>query len=234
MNSLRAAFLDLLVPVYCAGCGFPGISVCADCRQRGLDNPIGRRITLGPPFLEVWSAADYSGSVRRIVLEYKTRGSPALRPILILWAAQALSVWALASRDPLLVVPLHSGPTTRASANCDVPFQLAMRAVRKLRLAGMDLRLADLIAADRKRERQKELGVRGRLVRARDQPRVRQAGSGHPTGSAEFQCVLFDDVVTTGASLVSAGRALTGAGWDVLGGAALATVQPSAGGSTDA
>lgn len=208
--------------------------MCSDCRQPGLGRPVGRRIALGPPFLEVWSAAEYSGPVRRIVLEYKTHGSPALRSILTLWAAQALSVWAVASRSPLLVIPLHSGPVTRASAGCDVPLQLAIGAVRKLRLVGVDLRLADLIAADRKRERQKELGVRGRLVRARDQPRVRQAGPGHPTGPAKFQCVLFDDVVTTGASLVSAGRALAGAGWDVLGGATVATVQPSAGGSTDA
>ncbi len=233
MNALGLALLDLLVPVHCAGCALPGSAVCETCRGVGIRDPVSRRIEVGPSSLEVWSAAEYAGTVRRLVLEFKDRGTPVLRSLLAEWAMRALSVWAMSTPGPLLVVPLHSGPVTRAAAGCDVPPRLAQCAVGGLRGRGMKLRVVDLIAVDRRRARQKELPARERLARVGAQPAVRARIPGRDAGSGP-PCVLFDDVVTTGASLISAARAVESAGWRVVGGATLATVQTSAGGSTAA
>lgn len=231
MNFLGSALLDLMVPVHCAGCALPGSAVCGSCRSAGIGDPVLRRIDVGPPSLEVWSAAEYSGTVRRLVLDFKDHGPVALRSLLADWAMRVLSVWAISVAGPVLVVPLHSGSATRAAAGCDVPLRLALCAVRGLRNRGMNLTVADLIGVDRRRTRQKGLSARERLARAHERPVVKARRSGQGVGSSP-PCVLFDDVVTTGASLIAAARAVESAGWRVLGGATLATVQTSAGGST--
>ncbi|MGI5232974.1 phosphoribosyltransferase family protein [Actinoallomurus sp. CA-142502] len=109
---LLAAFLDLILPQPCAGCGGPGGLVCPACEDHlagparlCLPSPVPEG--LPPPF----AVAPYAGPVRRLIIAHKERGLSGLaRPLGAALARAATR--AAAPGEPLLLVPV---PSSRAS-----------------------------------------------------------------------------------------------------------------------
>lgn len=74
-----AAFLDLVLPQVCAGCGQVRGVVCPACHGLLLGSarpawPSPSPDGLPPP----WSVAPYAGPVRAMIVAYKERGRTAL------------------------------------------------------------------------------------------------------------------------------------------------------------
>jgi len=203
LSRIRQAVLDALAvlsPVDCAGCGSPDRSLCDDCRVE-LDAAVTPR-TLADGST-VFTALRYEGVVRRTVLALKESGRTDVVGPLSVPLAAALSRVAQPGVE-FLAVPTTSAAWRRRGY--DPVRLLARRAgVRHTRV----LRRARQTAS------QKTLGAADRAINIQGSMVSRTSLNGR-------RFVLIDDVVTTGATLAEASRAITSAGGEVVGQAALA------------
>jgi predicted amidophosphoribosyltransferase len=159
--------------------------------------------------LPVRAAAPYTGAVRDALLAYKERGRRDLAGVL--GALLARAVPAVPETPALLLVPMPSTRSASAARGGDHLLRLTRHAARSrgMRVATGALRF--------NREVQDSAGL-GVAARSRNLASAMTARAG-PAGAV---AVLVDDVVTTGATLTEAHRALCAAGWAVTGAAVLA------------
>lgn len=192
--------LALLLASSCPGCDRAGELLCEDCRRMLSPAP---RTTSSPGGLEVHAALAFEGVAARCIRRLKEEGATLLaRPL-----GQALgTVLSEHARDGALIVPV---PTSRAAyrrRGYRVPDLLIRRA---------GLRAGRMLRATRRTSDQRGLG---RTQRARN-----VAGSLRAIGpGAGREVVIVDDVVTTGATLDEAARALRARGFQPLCAVALA------------
>lgn len=196
---LRDALLDalaLVLPVDCAGCGAPDRAVCNDCRAAlaPAPEPAPR------PGVDAWAGIAYAGVAASAIRSFKDQGrtdaAPALAPALRAALAAACAGLGGASGLELAVVP--STAAARRERGYDPVRLLARRA---------GFRLANVLRA---RDRADQAGL-GREAR-----RANAEGSFTATARLDGRrFVLVDDVVTTGATLADAARAIRSAGGSV-------------------
>ncbi|HWH30222.1 MAG TPA: phosphoribosyltransferase family protein [Mycobacteriales bacterium] len=207
-RALAEALLDLVLPQRCAGCAEPGRGLCPACRAVLAAPPLGR-VADGPARLPpLAAAARYEGAVRAALLAHKEHGRLALSGPLGAALAGALSSLALPAGT--VVVPVPSSARVVRARGHDHARRLAAVAAAGVRLPTRPLLRqvrpvadsAGLSAADR------AANLRGALAARRPLPGVR--------------VVVVDDVVTTGATLREAVRALRAAQAEVAGVAVVA------------
>jgi predicted amidophosphoribosyltransferase len=217
-----AAVGDLALPMSCASCAAPDERLCAPCLAdvRGClwtDGPRHVAPTPAPTGLPVtFSAGRYDGALSRTVSAYKDDGRRDCRRVL--GELLAVSLQAVLGQPPLayhlrgdqgpvLVIPI---PTSRAARRRrgDAPLEALARAA----CAGFTLAEVRPVAVLRPRRRvedQAGLSAARRAVNLEHSMQVRGRSEMLVAGSA---CVLVDDVLTTGATLVEAARALRAGG----------------------
>jgi predicted amidophosphoribosyltransferase len=219
----------LIWPVSCPGCGRTDVAVCDRCRAAVAGPAFFTPMVGWPPGWGVWAACGYRGVPARLLNAWKERGRTDLgAPLATGLASALLAAAAAAIADPgrpLLVVPVPTSRAARRRRGGDLMAELARQAVaragstpgfapdagigvgrpprvvRALRHARPVLDQAGLSAAGRRANLRGALSVRPgarRLVAGRD-------------------CVVVDDVVTTGATAAEAARALTSEGARVVG-----------------
>lgn len=206
---MLADLLDLVLPRDCAGCRAPGRTLCPACAAE-LRAPRRHRPDPCPPGLPALvAAAAYDGVVRAALLAHKERGRLGLvRP---LGTALGAAVRELDPPRPVLLVPVPSAPAAVRARGQDHARRLAAAAARAVPGAGVrSLLTPTRVVAD-----QSGLGASGRAANLAGAMRARRRLDGLPV-------VLVDDVVTTGATLAEAARALRAAGADVRGCAVVA------------
>lgn len=202
LRSTREAVLDALawvLPAECAGCGAADRMLCGACRARLAPHPVvvtvaGVRVVAGAP---------YAGTVQRLVLALKDGRTAAASSLAPLLAA------ALARASPAPDVEFAPVPSTRAA--------LRRRGFDPvlLVLAAAGMRPSRVLRPARAHRIQKGLGRAERQQNLRGAHRAR-----HPLHGRRF--LLVDDVVTTGATLAEAARAIREAGGEVVGAIAIA------------
>ncbi len=207
--TVRAALaeaLSLAFPTWCAGCDAPDMTLCEQCRA-ALE-PVNPRHRADGGLL-IHSAVRFDGAPARIVRAFKEDGRTALaRP---LGRAIATLVERAGWTDALLV-PV---PSSRAA--------MRRRGYRPAELVARrtGMSMASLLSATGAAADQRGLG---RAARARN-----VAGTMSvvrvPTHARQRNVVLVDDVVTTGATLSEAARALRVAGVVVLGAVTVASTE---------
>jgi predicted amidophosphoribosyltransferase len=221
---LREACADalaLLLPVWCAGCDEPDVALCERC-VLALQPDVRRRVVEAPGgAVEVWSGLAFDGVAARVLRAIKEDGRTALAAALTPALAAVLD---RAGAAGCLVVPM---PTSRAAyrrRGFRVP-ELLLRgtglpAHRLLRLAR---RTDDQRGLDRDARRR---NVAHSMVATISRSALLRGGFPGESGRAEQpsapRAVVVDDVVTTGASLAEAVRALRAAGVEVVAAVALA------------
>ena len=212
------ALLDLVLPQVCAGCGRDGTRWCPPCAgalRTAVRRPLGPTAPDPTPagFPGAAAAAAYDGAVRGALLAHKERGRLALvRP---LGAALAAAVTALGPPAGIVLVPVPSDPRAVRARGHDHARRLARRAAAVLRGAGCDARAAALLVHGRRVADQAGLDTSGRSANLSGALRARGPLAG-------LVVVVVDDVVTSGATLTEAARALTAAGARVHGAATVA------------
>lgn len=238
VTTVREAVLSLVLPRDCAGCARADQVLCARC-TRAFSRPwrCEEDATLlaplpggapTPPW-PVWTLAEYRGAARHAVLAWKSGVRPDLAPVLRgVVAAAAPAVLAelagdgfggtpVGGRGPLAVVPAPSGLRRRASGRfvvgelADAVAEAAARA-----WPGCEVMVLDVL--------------RGR---GRSGHRLSAVARGRRGGLAScaplppgLACLLVDDVVTTGATLIGCRDALRAAGARPLGALTLAATPP--------
>ena len=207
-----ADLLDLVLPRSCVGCRAPGRALCAGC-SAAVAAPYLHRPDPCPTGLPTLvTAGAYDGAVRAALLAHKERGRLGLvRP---LGAALAAAVRELAPGAPVVLVPVPSSPTAVRERGHDHARRLASAAARRVPGA----RMRALLVPARAIADQSALTSAGRAANLAGALRARAALRG-------LAVVVVDDVVTTGATLAEATRALRAAGADVRGCAVVAATR---------
>jgi predicted amidophosphoribosyltransferase len=221
---LREACADalaLLLPVWCAGCDEPDVALCERCAL-ALQPDVRRRVVEAPgAAVEVWSGLAFDGVAARVLRAIKEDGRTGLATAL---APALAAVLDRAGAAGCLVVPM---PTSRAAyrrRGFRVPELLLRRAGRPAhRLLRLARRTADQRGLDRDARRRNVAHSMVATIPRSALPRGAITGrSGRAEQPSAPRVVVFDDVVTTGASLAEAVRALRAAGVEVVGAVALA------------
>lgn len=195
---------DLLLPVDCVGCGAPGRTLCTACAVLLQVPPLQRSL---PGVGAVVSGLRYDGVARAAVLAFKNAGRTDLAPPLAAALAGAARLALGPLQAPVALVPM---PRTRRSA-VERGYDPVAVLLRRARLPAHRV-----LSLQRSPSDQASLARAARLTNA--------AGSMLASpAAASLPVVLVDDVVTTGATLVDAARAVRQVGGAVLGAVTLAT-----------
>lgn len=213
----RAAAGDLLLGASCHGCGVPAWTLCDECR-RALARLPARPARPDPcpnGFPPTWTAGPYDTLARGLVSAHKERSALGLTRVLA--ERLALAVLALLAaagvRDlPVLLVPVPSARRAVRERGFDAGLALARGAARRLPQA----RASPLVVPARRVADQSGLGAAERHANLTGAFRLRRGSRPRAT------VVVVDDVVTSGASLTEAVRALREGGVPVLGAATVA------------
>lgn len=192
MSDLWRVARHLLVPARCVGCGELRTWWCRRCAEAVADPRFGR--IAGLP---VVAAAPYDGAARELVLAYKDRGITVLRrPLADLLDSAVRGHLASSAAQGVVVIP-----TTRR-ARVRRGFDAAGDIV-----SGGRLPVLPALHWARRTRPQKAL--------TRSERRRNLAGA--LTASAVDRVLVADDIITTGATVREAVRALHAAGGTVLG-----------------
>lgn len=188
--------LALLMPIECAGCAAPDVGLCGECAAE-LRPTVTRR-TLDAPggAVALWSGLAFDGVVARVIRAIKEDGRTSLIAALTPALEEAL---ARIDDADAIVVPL---PTSRAS------FRQRGFRLPDLLAARTGYGVARVLRPTRRTIDQRGLGQTAR--------RENVAGSLRSRGASGRSVIVLDDVVTTGATLAEAVRALRADGAHVV------------------
>ncbi|MDR1118685.1 MAG: hypothetical protein LBL01_05255 [Bifidobacteriaceae bacterium] len=228
MKPLRAA-ADLVWPASCAGCGAPAGPLCPDCRAE-LMGPVTRRESGaarlnpadgGPPF-PVWCSAWYTGAVRHAIVAWKRVGRGDLEREMARAAARTAEAAARVLGEvtaALAVVPAPSRLARRWSRPARGTEVLGLAVAGALAGTGLDAVYAEALGRAPWAREQSGKSSRQRQAGREDTTWVR---GGRFPGGGDRPVLLVDDVLTTGATLLDAERALARAGRATVGAVVLA------------
>ena len=232
MSPLRnalTAVADLVLPDTCPGCAARSSPpACPTCLRLLHAVPRRRAPDPLPPGLPVpWSVANYAGAVRALVVVHKEEGRLTLsRP---LGAALGRSVAAAAAREGnaatgVLLVPVPSAPAAVRRRGHDPTLRITRQAASWLQQHGVASTVVRGLRHGRRIADQAGLGQAARAAN------LAGAMAAHPvlvrrTQQLTARVVVVDDVVTTGATLAEAVRAMCAAGVPVAGTAVIAATQ---------
>jgi predicted amidophosphoribosyltransferase len=221
VTELLDAAADLFLGATCPGCGRPGRRLCQGCAEAlGRDVVRShRRATLTG--LPLWAAGDYIGLPQRLIQAAKGERRWDIVDTLGSRLARAVAgvLGEVGWRGPIVLVPVPSSRAAVRSRGFDVGLRLAVAAQARLVGVGVDTRTCALLVHGRAVVDQAGLGWAERQANLDHAHRLRSRRS--PPGPTR-PGILVDDVVTTGASLAEAWRALAVAGGHILGAATVA------------
>jgi predicted amidophosphoribosyltransferase len=219
LRALAVSAADLILGSTCAGCqAEPGL-LCVHCRSLLCDQPPVVRPLGDEPDLPVVATADYAGAVGSIIVAHKEQGRLGLARPLGAGLATAAAACLRHADAPVALVPV---PSTRRSVRTrghDPLARVTRHAAIVLRRAGYDCVVVPALKHRRAVADQSGLSREARQANLDRALVVRRFASSVLAGR---ELVVCDDIVTTGATLGEAVRALRAAGHVAVGAAVIA------------
>lgn len=185
------AFCRLLFPARCVLCGAFDTDLCDNCERS--TSPIELEEFDGVD--QGWAASRYSGQLREVVIAYKSGTQNYATGIAMLLASIAKSN----QLDADAVVPVPSSPTAIKRRGYDTVGTIAQAVAQQLGCP-------NLPALSFKRLPKEQIGLNPR------QRRLNLNKAFQATKTVPKRILLLDDVITTGATISEAARALKIAG----------------------
>jgi len=195
-------FKYLLFPTRCFGCRELGYSICSQCRK--LWNPhLYRTKVLN---LTVYSAIPYSPVAKNILLASKEHSIKSADQ-LVLDALRASLHELFQNNSSCALVPIPSGRSSNRRRGRDFINELATTVAKDFGVA-----VLPLLEHHRNIRDQSKLNISGRRENLAMALSIRPEFGGNYLGES---VVILDDLVTTGATINEANRALTRGGFKV-------------------
>lgn len=211
MGELWRAALDLVLGASCPLCGEAGAGACRSCADALTPQPV--RLDLDG--LEVVGAGTHADERRDALLAWKVGGEVGLDALMAHHLATAV-LELVADAPAVALVPVPTTRRSRRERGRDLVGDLAIGASGMLGRVGVTAPVVRTLRMTRQPGDQHALDRDAR----RSNVHLSMRAHGPPT---DLPVVLVDDVVTTGATLHEAARAVIHWGHgEVLGGAALA------------
>lgn len=218
--SWAAAIADLTAPRTCAGCALPGTSWCARCDRSlaaGLRVRPARPDPCPPGLPRVVTAGAYAGALAAVVAAYKDGDRRDLVAVLAPIAAAAIG-GALrqlpAAVSTVALVPIPASPASLRRRG-DRPLATLVRRAAPMVATDGPGGPRTLLVSERALVVRRRVGDQARLDAATRYRNLAGAMAAPALrGQPAVDCfVVVDDVMTTGATLAEAARALrAGAG----------------------
>ncbi|MEV8315168.1 ComF family protein [Streptomyces sp. NPDC059900] len=242
---------DLVLPAECGGCGRPRTALCAQCGD-ALCGSAPRRVRPDPRpdgLPVVHAAAPYGNAVRAVLLAHKERGALGLAGPLGASLAGAVRAGLRESGTPagvrgggaggvdaaggddaarggdaeVLLVPVPSARRAVRARGHDPVRRIALAAAGELRRGGTRARVLCVLRQRRAVADQSGLNSRQRQANLRGALEVTAGGGRLLAGAGRV--VIVDDLMTTGATLAEAARAIRDVHTESKGGVAVVTAR---------
>jgi ComF family protein len=192
----------LLFPTRCFGCRELGYSICSECRKQWNPHLYQSRVTN----LAVYSAITYSPIAKNILLAAKEQGVKSADQLVR--NAVSVSIHELFKKYPsCALVPIPSSASSNRRRGRDFINEIAISVARDLGVA-----VLPLLEHQRKIRDQSKLNVSNRHQNLAMALSIKPQFRGNYSGE---RVVILDDLVTTGATIGEANRALTRGGFKV-------------------
>lgn len=209
---LRAA-VDLVLSRTCAGCGAPDVGLCPGCRLELADLALDDLGPLAPrPVPAGWPGCHgtlrYDGVAARLATAFKDEGRRDLAApmgrLLADAVARALATTSPPAGLPVLLVPV---PSSRAAIRRRGDQPMLLLARQAARSVGPAVQVSSALTMTRRTADQAGLDQASRRANLHGAMRVTD-----PRRVRGREVLVVDDVLTSGATLAEAHRALLAAG----------------------
>jgi predicted amidophosphoribosyltransferase len=210
---------DLILSSRCVSCALPadlpGRDICRECRGQ-WHAPAFR--ALGTP--AVYAVRPYDRTSQRVILAVKESGHHALEPVI----AEAIAFAALPLIDradhPVHLVPIPSRPSVIRQRGADVLWSITRQSAALLQAAGAPVTAMQILRHTRRVEDQSGLTAVQRIENLYGAMDLINGIDRRALGRGSI--IVVDDLLTTGATIGEAVRALAQVG-HVAGGACAAS-----------
>lgn len=212
---------EIIFPSRCIGCSTLGISICSECRQQWHPHFYQRVISCGSEEFPVFSSIQYSPIASRVLLSAKESQLRAADQLLVTGIDRALSLF-VNRYGPATLVPIPSRNSATRKRGRNFLQEITMEVAKKI-----ELPCQSLLSHNRKVRDQSQLSLLDRSQNISGAFSVsRDISADIPLGNIRPKIIVIDDLITTGATLGEAFRALRTAGFSVLGAVTSCTAQP--------
>ena len=210
-----SALSELIFPSRCLGCRQLGIGICSQCRTSWHPH-IYRTQIAGDGFsFPVYSAVEYSPVAQKVLLAAK-EGALHDADRLIVQALSHSLAYFYSEVGIADLVPIPSRKMNTRKRGRD--FILEQTYVLSLKPC---VQVRAILNHSRKVKDQTTLNARSREINLSQSMRC-----ANREGSSNIPVIIIDDLVTSGATLGEAGRALHGAGYSVIGAVTACVAKP--------
>ena len=212
---------EIIFPSRCIGCSRLGISICSECRKQWHPHFYQRAINFNGEIFPVFSAIQYSPIASRVLLSAKESQLKAADQLIVNGIVHPLKLFINRYGPATLIsIPSRKSANRKRGRNflqeitaavaleVDLPYQSPLTHIRKVRDQSQ-LNLVD-----------RSENISGAFSVAPDFMSQICAGNTGP------KIIVIDDLITTGATLAEAIRALRTAGFTVLGAVTSCTAKP--------
>ena len=203
-------FSQLLFPTRCFGCNTLGLSICSSCRQEWHPHYYLTHVS----GMNIHSAIVYSSTASKIILSAKENGLRAADELISNAIIHVLKRADFSHRS-IRLIPIPSSLSARRRRGRSFIVDIA----KEVSLA-TGYPSVDALELVRKVQDQTGLHARARAINMNGAFAIKSGA--YPRGDL----ILIDDVVTTGATLSEAARALSARGFHVLGSVTACVAQP--------
>ena len=211
---------ELIFPSRCIGCSQLGISICSICRKNWHPHIYHRGIKVLGKTFPVISAIEYSPIASRVLLRAKEANQDDADKLLVKAITHALRYFLKNyGIGDLVAIPSRRSATRKRGRDFMQEITDTVADIESLECVKILQHQRAVRDQSQLNSRQRTSNIAGAFSTTRNLPQPQESGNIRPI-------IIVDDLVTTGATLTEAIRALREAGFSVIGAVTGAVANP--------